>query len=163
MTDLRHDVVQAGVDLYEAKHNIHYKQLRPVPYSDPPKFPLFIDCSGFVGMCFYLAGANDPAGFDFNGRTDVATLIARGLHISRQALVAGDVVCYGANDHTALVVKVFTNGDVLTLSQGQDGDPSYVWCGKPKGPAKGYPADTRTPVTYLRFPTRPRDVKAKAK
>ena len=162
MADVRNKIVSIAlghVAKNKAKLEVwHYAQVRPVKYGSP--FPRTTDCSGSVGMYFFEAGAKDPSGFNYNGRTDVATLIARGHEITRDQVVPGDVVCYGPNEHTALAVKVYPNGDILTVSHGEEGDPSLVWCGTPKGPKLGHPADTRA-VCYRRFPTASRPLAAR--
>jgi hypothetical protein len=59
----------------------------------------------------------------------------------------------GTGWHTALVVEVHGH-DILTISHGQQGDPSYVWVNPPTTvPSRGYYADARKPQTYLRFNT----------
>ena len=162
MADVRNDIVHWARALLADKTHFNYAEVRPIPLHNPPKFPVTTDCSGFVTLCFYLAGANDPNQMNYSGQGYTGTLLDHGLKISRQAVVAGDVVVYGAYPgvHTALVVQVYANGDILTVSHGEQGDPSYVWCGTPKNGAHGFPADTRTPVEYLRFPTRSKDANA---
>ena len=160
MADVRKLIVHWAEALLADKAHFRYAEVRPIPLHNPPKLPVVTDCSGFVTICFYLAGANDPNRMNYCGAGYTGTLLDHGLKLSRKAVIAGDVVVYGAypGEHTALVVEVRPNGDILTISHGQQGDPSFVWCGKPKGKALGHPADTRTPVEYLRFPTRSRNV-----
>jgi hypothetical protein len=159
MADVRNQIVHWAEALLADKAHFNYAEVRPIPLHNPPQFPVTTDCSGFVTLCFYLAGANDPNQLNYSGQGYTGTLLDHGLKLSRQAVIAGDVVVYGAypGQHTALVVQVYPNGDILTISHGEQGDPSLVWCGTPKGKALGHPTDTRTPVEYLRFPTRSKD------
>lgn len=121
----------------------------------PGVLPVFADCSAACTLYYNWAGAPDPNGQGYNHTGYTGTLLAHGRHIPREQVKPADIVIYGGGtgEHAALVVTVYPDGDILTVSHGQQGDPSYVWCGKPKGPVAGYPADTRTPVTYLRMNT----------
>jgi len=126
----------------------------------PIKFPVFADCSAAVTLWFWLSGAADPNGgtayksnqFGREGYT--GTLFGHGTKIDPAHVVPGDVVIYGANpgERTALVVEVHGT-DILTVSHGEEGDPSLVWVNAPKGPnPHKYGHDGRTPQTFLRFP-----------
>jgi hypothetical protein len=116
--------------------------------------PVFADCSAAVTLWYNWAGAPDPNGQGYNHTGYTGTLLANGKHIDISLVKPGDVVVYGPGTgvHTALIVQV-RDKDILTVSHGQQGDPSYVWCGTPSGKPLGYPADTRTPRTFLRFNT----------
>lgn len=164
MADVRSHIVATAIGHVVAKRSgkevWHYAEVRPIPYGK--HFPLTTDCSGFVGLCFYENGAYDPHNRNYNGSGSTETLLANGHKLTRDKVVIGDVVIYHPNDnvslqHTAIVVRVFANGDILTASMGQEGDPSLVWCGTPKGPSLGHPTDTR-PVGYYRFRTATRPI-----
>jgi hypothetical protein len=121
----------------------------------PPKFPIYSDCSAAVTLWYWYAGAADPNGNHYNGYGYTGTLLSHGTHIPLAQVVPGDVVVYGPGTgwHTALVVEVHGQ-DVLTISHGQQGDPSYVWVNPPHStPSNGYTSDGRLPQTYLRFNT----------
>ena len=45
---------------------IHYGEIRPIPLGRT--LPLTTDCSGFVTICYYLAGAPDPNGLGYSGQ-----------------------------------------------------------------------------------------------
>lgn len=128
----------------------------------PLHFPIHADCSAFVTLCYWLAGAPDPnggtaynaTGFGREGYT--GTLLGHGTHIPASAVVAGDLVVYGATpgEHTAIVVLVQGN-DILTVSHGgpTGQSPVYCWVNHPKANPHNYPVDGRTPQTFLRLPT----------
>ena len=127
----------------------------------PPVFPMFADCSAFVTWLYWISGALDPNGGSaytatYYGREGyTGTLLTHGTHIAANTAVPGDVVVYGAypGQHTALIVQA-QGLDILTVSHGQQGDPSYVWVNKPTHlPQNGYPVDGRKPQTFLRFDT----------
>ena len=127
----------------------------------PPAFPMFNDCSAFVTWCYWIAGAGDPNGGSaykgtYMGRMGyTGTLLTHGTHIAANIAVPGDVVVYGEypGQHTALIVQA-QGLDILTVSHGQQGDPSYCWINKPTHlPAQGFGRDGRTPQTFLRFNT----------
>jgi len=121
----------------------------------PIKFPVFADCSAAVTLWYWLAGAADPNGQNYDHEGYTGTLLSHGQHISLVDVKPGDVVVYGPGTgwHTALVVEI-VNGNILTVSHGEQGDPSYVWANAPEcvNP-HNYPHDGREPQTYLRFNT----------
>ena len=77
----------------------------------------------------------------------LALLLAHGRKIALKDVIPGDVIVYGPGTgwHTALVVDVsgLNAKNPLTISHGQQGDPSYVHVNQ----------DGRMPQTYLRFNT----------
>lgn len=111
------------------------------------KFPITTDCSGFVTFCYRVAGCSDPNGMGYNGSGYTGTLLHNGKAIALKDVQPGDVVIYGPGTgwHAALVVDVSGPNatNPLTVSMGQQGDPSYVHVNQ----------DGRTPQRYLRFPT----------
>lgn len=145
-TDGRQAVVAWGRWLLDQRAHIHYGEVRPIPYHKPitHAFPITIDCSGFVSLCYYLAGVTkDPNGQNYDGQGYTGTLLAHGTPIKPAAAKPGDVVVWGPGTgwHTALVITA--GPDPLVISHGQEGDPSVHHVS----------ADTRTPVRFLRFDT----------
>jgi hypothetical protein len=126
---------------------IHYRETRPMPLT--ATLPLTTDCSGFVTLCYFLAGAPDPNGLGYNGQGYTRTLLAHGKHIPLAQVKPGDVIVYGpgAGWHTALIVEA--GPDPLTVSHGQEKGPELVRVSQ----------DGRLPQTYLRFPTNARQAK----
>jgi len=108
-----------------------------------PGVPCHADCSAFVTLCYNWAGAPDPNGQGYNGTGYTGTLLSHGTPISQAQAVPGDVIVYGPGTgwHTALIVE--GGADPLTVSHGQQGDPSYVRVSQ----------DGRQPQRYLRFST----------
>ena len=109
----------------------------------PPKFPINADCSAFVTWCYWIAGADDPNGLGYNHTGYTGTLLTHGLEIPLAQVQPGDVVVYGPSTgwHTSLIVQA--GPDPLTISHGQQGDPSLVHVSQ----------DGRQPQRYLRFHT----------
>jgi peptidoglycan hydrolase-like protein with peptidoglycan-binding domain len=107
----------------------------------PGTLPVTADCSAFVTLCYKWAGAPDPNGLNYNGEGYTGTLLSHGEHIPLSEVQPGDVIVYGPGTgwHTAIVVKA--GPDPMTVSHGQQGDPSFVRVSR----------DGRTPQTYLRF------------
>ena len=127
----------------------------------PFVLPYVGDCSATVRNIFAWAGAPDIMGLGYNvpeGYT--GTMLGTGAHIERAQVIPGDVVVYGPGTgwHTALIVEVMGE-NLLSVSMGQQGDPSLVWVGAPTCPSRGYGFDSRTPQTFLRFPTKTRHVR----
>jgi len=127
----------------------------------PIQYPITTDCSGSVTLYCWLAGVADPNGTHYDHEGYTGTLLSHDAHVSQWVHNAqgvevanvrpGDLVIYGAGtgDHVALIIEV-TGGDILTISHGQEGDPSYVWVNHPTGPDRGHATDGRQPQTFLR-------------
>ena len=110
----------------------------------PIKLPITTDCSGFVTLCYWLAGVTqDPNGQGYDHEGYTGTLLGHGTVIPLTGVVPGDVIVYGpgTGEHTALVIE--GGADPLTISMGQQGDPSIVRVSQ----------DGRQPQRYLRFST----------
>ena len=124
------------------KDKIHYQQIRPFPLNS--NLPLTTDCSGFATLCYFLAGAPDPNGLNYNHYGYTGTLLQHGKKISLGEAQPGDLIVYGAGtgEHVAIIIE--NDGkDPMTISMGQESDPSYVRVSQ----------DGRKPQTYLRFNT----------
>jgi len=113
----------------------------------PGKLPVIADCSAFVTLCYNWAGAADPNGQNYDHEGYTGTLLSHGTKIPLAQVQPGDVIVYGPGTgwHTALVVDVSGANakNPLTISHGQEGDPSYCHVSQ----------DGRLPQTYLRFNT----------
>jgi cell wall-associated NlpC family hydrolase len=98
---------------------IHYGEARPFPLAR--RLPLTTDCSGFVTLCYYLAGAPDPNGLGYSGAGWTGTLLRNLAPTPR--LRAGDIVVWGVNPghHCALVLE--PGDDPLMCSHGQEHGP----------------------------------------
>ena len=121
----------------------------------PGILPVTADCSAAVTLWYNWAGAADPNGKGYNHTGYTGTLLSHGQHIAANVVVPGDVVVYGPGTgwHTGIVVQA-QGLDILTVSHGQTGDPSYVWVNKPTHlPQAGHGFDGRKPQTFLRFNT----------
>ena len=101
---------------------IHYGEVRPMPLVRT--LPLTTDCSGFVTLCYFLAGAPDPNGLGYNGQGWTGTLL-RHLHPTAAPL-PGDVVVWGAypGRHCALVLE--QGEDPLLASHGAEHGPVAI-------------------------------------
>ena len=128
----------------------------------PDHRPWTGDCSAHDTYVIWCAGGTDPNGLNFMGGY-TGTLLTHEEHIAlytqtmrkvggklgpfkRLLVKPGDLVVYGAGtgEHTAFVVKGGLNP--LTVSMGQEGDPSLVYV----SPKRNASFDGRTPVTFLR-------------
>jgi cell wall-associated NlpC family hydrolase len=101
---------------------IHYGALRPMPLTRA--LPLTTDCSGFVTLCYHLAGAPDPNGLGYNGQGWTGTLL-RHLQETGEPQ-PGDVVVWGAypGRHCALLLE--PGEDPLLASHGSDRGPIAI-------------------------------------
>jgi len=109
----------------------------------PGNGTIYCDCSAFVTYCYSWAGAADPNGQGFDGQGYTGTLLSHGIEIPVSEAIPGDVIVYGpgTGEHTALVVQA--GPDPLTISMGEQGDPSLIHVSQ----------DGRQPQRYLRFDT----------
>jgi cell wall-associated NlpC family hydrolase len=122
VTSLRGKIVAAARWGIENEPRIHYGELRPVPFGRI--LPLTTDCSGFVTLCYYLAGAPDPNGLGYSGQGWTGTLLG---HLPRTpSLRAGDIVVWGAypGRHCAIVLEAAD--DPLLCSHGQERGPVAI-------------------------------------
>lgn len=122
------------------------------------KFRITTDCSGTATMCYFRAKAVDPNGNNFNGGY-TGTMIAHG-NDSRPPEPA-DLVIYfdgpgfepSTGSHVAVIVQV-ENGHILTISHGEQGNPTYCWVGSaPANDQRHFPVDTRKHKFYSWYPT----------
>jgi hypothetical protein len=97
----------------------------------PWQLPIMTDCSGWATTCYAWSHLPDPNGQNFSwGWT--GTLATHGAEVQLANLEVGDLVIYwdnpaqvamtGASSHVAVIVAV--GSDPLTVSMGQNGDPS---------------------------------------
>lgn len=108
---------------------IHYAETRPYPLH--LETPMTTDCSGFATLCYKEAGAADPNGLGYNGEGYTGTLLS---HAEKAGKIItdlsharpGDLIVYGpgTGEHVAIIVE--SGPDPLTVSHGQESDPSYV-------------------------------------
>lgn len=147
---------------YSAKNNRN--GTRPWLYTQGPErldylykpFALRIktDCSGACLSWASWAGV-DIARLGGPGYT--GTMLQAGKQIAQKDVRPGDFVFFGDGtaDHVALVMEVHGQ-NILTLSHGQQGDPSWVWVNKPEGPLLPQNAsvtayDGRKPQRFMRY------------
>jgi cell wall-associated NlpC family hydrolase len=103
---------------------IHYGEVRPMPLDQT--LPLTTDCSGFVTLCYYLAGAPDPNGRGYDGSGYTGTMLDHLAPIAPDEARRGDLVVWGAypGRHVALVLE--PGDDPLLASHGAERGPLAV-------------------------------------
>ena len=122
MSDVRQAIVAAARWGIRNEPRIHYGQVRPIPLGR--RLPLTTDCSGFVTLAYFLAGAPDPNGLDYDGAGWTGTLLR---HMQPAAVPRpGDVVVWGAypGHHCAIVLE--PGDDPLLASHGQERGPLAI-------------------------------------
>jgi cell wall-associated NlpC family hydrolase len=140
VSDVRRRIVAAARWGIRNEPRIHYSEARPIPLGR--HLPLATDCSGFVTLCYFLAGARDPNGLGYDGEGWTGTLLRHMTAIAADDVQAGDVVVYGEypGRHAAIVLEP---GD----------DPSLASHGMERGPIATRASDeaARQPpvVTWL--------------
>jgi cell wall-associated NlpC family hydrolase len=101
---------------------IHYGAIRPVPLGRA--LPLTTDCSGFVTLCYYLAGAPDPNGLGYSGEGWTGTLLD---HLPpTDELRPGDIVVWGAYPGRHCAIVLVPGRDPLLASHGQERGPIAI-------------------------------------
>ncbi len=121
---LRTEIVAAARWGIRNEPRIHYAPVRPMPLTRT--VPLSTDCSGFVTLCYYLAGAPDPNGLDYDGQGYTGTLLRAMSSVAQDWIEPGDLVVWGAypGHHVALVLA--PGDDPLLCSHGQERGPLPV-------------------------------------
>jgi hypothetical protein len=149
MSDIREALPVWGNWAVENKHYFNYSEGSDRSEAIgiyPPKFPMTMDCSMFLTWLYFVAGGlcdpTNPAGFaTHTGYT--GTELGEGTEIPLSEVKPGDAIVYGPGTgwHTAMIMEA--GPDPLTVSMGQQGDPSFVRVSQ----------DGRQPQRYLRFNT----------
>jgi cell wall-associated NlpC family hydrolase len=88
--------------------------------------PLTTDCSGFATLCYFLAGAPDPNGREYDGTGWTGTLLEAMENIDRRAVLRGDLVVWGEypGHHCAIVLR--PGEDPLLASHGREVGPLAI-------------------------------------
>lgn len=109
---------------YYHKDEIHYSQgpLRMKDFGRPPNIPENTDCSGYATWCYFVSGAADPNGNNYNGVGFTGTLWDHGQHIGIVQLRVGDLVFYGDPHSVHSHVAIFI-GNNQVVSQGSEAGP----------------------------------------
>lgn len=124
---IRHKIVTIARWGIANENLIHYSQGRPIDGNTHPyKLPLYIDCSGFVTLCYHWAGADDPNGRGYDGEGYTGTLMQHMKHITHEMVKPGDVVVWGSypGHHTAIVLSESANP--WLASHGREAGPVEV-------------------------------------
>ena len=121
---LRSEIVAAARWGIHNEPHIHYALVRPMPLTRT--LPLTTDCSGFVTLCYYLAGARDPNGLDYDGQGYTGTLLRAMSSVAQETVEPGDLVVWGTypGHHVALVLA--PGDDPLLCSHGQERGPVEI-------------------------------------
>jgi cell wall-associated NlpC family hydrolase len=116
VTTVREKIVAAARWGIAHEPQIHYGEIRPVPLGR--RLPLTTDCSGFVTVCYFLAGAPDPNGLGYSGEGWTGTLLRRLEHVTQDHARRGDLVVWGGypGRHVAIVLE--PGDDPLLCSHG---------------------------------------------
>jgi hypothetical protein len=124
MATVRQKIVAAARWGIANEPRIHYGEVRPVPLGRT--LPLTTDCSGFVTVCYYLAGAPDPNGLGYSGQGWTGTLLDHLDEIEAGSVRRGDVVVWGAypGRHCAIVLE--PGADPLLASHGRERGPIAI-------------------------------------
>lgn len=142
---LREKIVAEGLWGVANQDQIHYSQIRPIDgIRLRHKLPLYIDCSGFVTLCYEWAGAPDPNGNRYNGAGYTDTLEAHMQHIPLSQVQPGDL-CLWEGKHVSLVIQA--GADPLLISHGSEAGPYAIRTSAQK---QWYPAGT--PLIWLTSP-----------
>jgi len=124
VTSLREKIVTAARWGIEHEPEIHYGEIRPIPLDR--RLPLTTDCSGFVTLCYHLAGAPDPNGYRYSGYGWTGTLLRHLKAIGPVDVRKGDIVVWGAypGRHCAIVLEA--DDDPLLCSHGMERGPIAI-------------------------------------
>jgi len=129
----RANIVATALLAYNKRDQIHYtmgsqRMDGVVQQIKPPNVPSFGDCSAMVTWYYWVAGAPDPNGVNYNGTGYTGTLAQHGETVSVEQSKPGDYVLYGSGapwHHVALLVAV-RNGQHMVISHGSEPGPYYL-------------------------------------
>jgi hypothetical protein len=121
---LREKIVTAARWGIGHEPEIHYGEIRPIPLER--RLPLTTDCSGFVTLCYFLAGAPDPNGNGYSGYGWTGTLLRHLTPIGPVGVRRGDIVVWGSypGRHCAIVLEA--DDDPLLCSHGMERGPIAI-------------------------------------
>lgn len=118
---VREQIVSWALKGVASTAQIHYAQIRPIPHTW--RLPMTTDCSGFVTLCYQLAGAPDPNGQRYSGQGWTGTLLDHGISVPLSKAQTGDLVIWGANPGHHVAVIVAPGGDPEIVSHGSEAGP----------------------------------------
>ncbi len=124
MTSVRQKIVAAARWGIENGPRIHYGEVRPMPLGRT--LPLTTDCSGFVTVCYFLAGAPDPNGRGYDGTGYTGTMLGWLPRIRRAEAQRGDLVVWGAYPGRHVAVVLEPGDDPLLCSHGSERGPLAI-------------------------------------
>ena len=124
MATVRQKIVTAARWGLDHEPQIHYGEIRPIPLGRA--LPLTTDCSGFVTVCYFLAGAPDPNGLGYCGEGWTGTLLRHLEHVPHADVRRGDLVVWGGypGRHVAIVLEL--GEDPLLCSHGHERGPIAI-------------------------------------
>jgi cell wall-associated NlpC family hydrolase len=103
---------------------IHYGQVRPMPLGQV--LPLTTDCSGFATLCYFVAGAPDPNGLDYNGAGWTGTMLRHMETVEPGEARRGDLVVWGAYPGRHVAILLERGDDPLLCSHGSERGPVAI-------------------------------------
>jgi cell wall-associated NlpC family hydrolase len=124
VTSVRQKIVAAARWGIENEPRIHYGEVRPMPLGRT--LPLTTDCSGFVTVCYFLAGAPDPNGRGYDGTGYTGTMLGWLPRIRRAEAQRGDLVVWGAYPGRHVAVVLEPGDDALLCSHGSERGPLAI-------------------------------------
>jgi hypothetical protein len=153
---VRQQIVAQAAWFVAHKAQISYEEVRPFPLGN--KLPMTNDCSATFTDLYYLAGAPDPNGpaYHYDGYGNTDSLAANGQAISQSQILPGDAVIYYDGDTTVHVACIITpsmnNAELVTMSHGWSGEPSYVTVAEDGRPHKffRFAVNSRFPAPVLK-------------
>ena len=124
MTSVRQKIVAAARWGIENEPLIHYGEIRPIPLGRV--LPLRTDCSGFVTVCYFLAGAPDPNGRNYDGSGFSGTMLGALPQSRRADAKRGDLVVWGAYPGRHVAVVLEPGDDPVLCSHGSERGPVAI-------------------------------------
>lgn len=126
---VRHRVLNAAWEGYLKRDQIHYTE-GPLRMSGVrkkillPNVPPDEDCSSFATWCYWVAGAPDPNGFDYNGYGNTGSQYPRGKHVTFAQARMADIFFYGWSNGEPEHEAIYA-GNGMVISNGSEGGPYY--------------------------------------
>lgn len=125
----RHRILNAAWQGYLKRDQIHYTQSsrRMSGVRDKillPNVPPYEDCSSFATWCYWIAGAPDPNGFNYNGYGNTGSQYPNGVHVTLSKARMGDICFYGWSNGEPEHEAIYA-GNGMVVSNGSEAGPLY--------------------------------------
>lgn len=158
--NVRKQIVRQARLAVKNHDNWFYLEERPLQVTYRPIIKA--DCSWFVKLIYWIAGAQDPMDTNYSEYGNSVTLFEHGTKIELAHVKPGDVATWGPNGESHAAIFVGGAPEYQLASFGRPGAPELVSLAAMTAGVH-FAGEASEPVTYLRFSTVNRHLKPSKK